>query len=279
MVGRDVIHQLGVSRQHLRHILDVIDAVDEVLIDFRVSAHHDVLERLTCRPALAVAKVDRVLAVGHFRRQLVADVPELVPCDVLVIRNRNPVLLEHMDIVEDNIRLVDANRHDVVLAVRRGQQVLDARQDTLVKLRVVPQLGQIQQHVRIEVRLNFLTGMRLECFRALARLLKHLDLHNHGTAGAARNGVRLRFHLAVRAFEFVDDGFNRILLAASRPPVVDVDCAFCRGILQHSGEINVIGAALLALGGKGTGRQRRNCQHTRQQQRTEFFQLHCLFLL
>ena len=116
-------------------------------------------------------------------------------------------------------------------------------------------------------------------FQDSCLLLKHLDLHDHGAAGAARNGVRLRFHLAVRALEFVDDGFNRILLAASRPPVVDVDRAFRRNILQHGGEINVIGAALLALGGKGTGRQRRNRQHTRQQQRTEFFQLHCLFLL
>ena len=35
-------------------------------------------------------------------------------------------------------------------------------------------------HETIELkRLNFLTGMRLECFRTLARLLKHLDLHNH----------------------------------------------------------------------------------------------------
>ena len=103
MIRRNIVHQLRICGKHLRDRLHVVVSVDEILIDLRVCTHHDIFKYLTCRPALAVAKVERVFPIRHGGGELIADGPELFPCDVLVFRNLHAVFFKDVLVVEDDV--------------------------------------------------------------------------------------------------------------------------------------------------------------------------------
>ena len=188
-----------------------------------------------------------------------------------MVRDFHAVLFEHVDVVEDDVGLVDADRHHVVVAVRRGAHINQAGDQAVFNFAVFPHAVQVQQQVGGQVGLDFLAGMGLERLRALARLGQHLDLHNHRAAGAAGDGVGFGVRILVGIAEFRDDALDGVLFAAGGPPVIDVHGAFGLGIVNDRFEIQVIRVDLGVLG----------CQRARagyrqeqgQQQGNQFFHL------
>ena len=275
MIGSHVIHELGVSGQHFGHTLQIVGAVDEVLVELGIGAHHDVFKHLAGRPAFAVAQIQGIFPVGHLGGQFIAQRPELVPGDVLMIRNGHTVLFKYVDIVENHIGLMNADGHDILVAIGGGAQCFQAGKRALGQIAVFPHLVQVQQHIAVQIGLDFLAGMGLEGFGALARLLQHLYLHHHGTARTAGNGVGLGLDLAVRIAKALDHTLDGILFAARRPPVVHIHGALLLGGLQDGGNVHGIRVFLFILLGsqRGGGGQR---QDARQCKRCKSFQLHSL---
>ena len=185
-----------------------------------------------------------------------------------MVGKRNAQFLKHMDVVENNIGLVDADGHNVLVAVRGGTQLLQAGQGTLTELSIIPNLIQIQQHTGLEVRLNFLAGVCLEGLRAFSRLLQYLHLHHHRAAGTAGDGVGLGLDFAVDILKAIHHALDGVLFTAGCPPMVNVHRSLFIGGLQDGRNVHVIGVFLGVLRCGGAQGQGRNCQCRRQRQGT-----------
>lgn len=84
-----------------------------------------------------------------------------------MIGNLHAILFKYVDVVEDHVALVNADGHDILVAVRSGAQVLQTGQGTGADGGIVPYLVKVEQKAGGQVGFDLLAGVRLEGFRLL----------------------------------------------------------------------------------------------------------------